>query len=417
MTILTVGTDKQYQTIAAAIAASQSGDRIRVDAGIYTNDFAHITTNVSLISVGGLVHINATVPPPDGKAIFTIDANVKINGFEFSGAAVADNNGAGIRAQSGDLTLTNCWFHDNQEGILTHADPASDVVIDNCEFGFNGDGSGFTHGVYANGIKSLTITDSYFHDTSVGHEIKSRAATTTVSNNRIQDQAGSSSYSIDTPNGGNVSITGNVIEQGPFSENPYIIAYGEEGLWYASNSLLIDSNTILNDRATTQPLLLNPSGVLTKFSNNDVFGLTLGQLPNPQIGTVFLPVEPPLDTSHPFSVPTVDDLVLTGNGGRNTLIGGDGDDIFDGKGGKDRITTGGGNDTIIFSTPLAPSNVDTVTDFNNLQDTIQLKSTIFASLAGLGYNPSNGALSYEGTTFALLHPVGLTLDAINFKLV
>src|SRR6185295_5179268 len=325
MTTLTVGTDKQYQTLAAAIAASANGDTILVDAGTYTNDFAHITTNITLTAVGGMVHLDATVPPPDGKAILTTDGNIAINGFEFSGAAVADQNGAGIRMQTGDLTLTNCWFHDNQEGILTAADPNSDLIIDNCEFGFNGDGSGFTHGVYAGGIRSLTITDSYFHDTAVGHEIKSRAATTTISNNRIQDQAGSASYSIDTPNGGNVSITGNVIEQGPFSQNPYIIAYGEEGLRYAGNSLLINSNTILNDRVTAQPLLLNGSGVLTRFTNNDVWGLTAAQLPTGQTGTVFLAAEPPLDTSHPFSVPTVDDLVLTGGPGRNTLIGGDGD--------------------------------------------------------------------------------------------
>jgi hypothetical protein len=56
MTTLTVGADKQYQTLAAAVAASASGDTILVDAGTYINDFAHITTNITLTAVGGMVH-------------------------------------------------------------------------------------------------------------------------------------------------------------------------------------------------------------------------------------------------------------------------------------------------------------------------------------------------------------------------
>ena len=47
MATLTVGTDKQFQTVSAAVAASQDGDTILVDAGTYTNDFAHITTDIT----------------------------------------------------------------------------------------------------------------------------------------------------------------------------------------------------------------------------------------------------------------------------------------------------------------------------------------------------------------------------------
>ena len=73
MATLTVGSDKQFTTVSAAVAASQDGDTILVDAGTYTNDFAHITTDITLTAVGGMVNMVATVPPSDGKAIFTTD--------------------------------------------------------------------------------------------------------------------------------------------------------------------------------------------------------------------------------------------------------------------------------------------------------------------------------------------------------
>ena len=103
----------------------------------------------------------------------------------------------------------------------------------------NGAGDGITHNLYVNEIALLTITDSYFHDVNMpglqasdpaGHEIKSRAEDTVITNSRIFDLNSGASYSIDLPNGGNATITNNVIEQGPNTQNPYIIAYGEEAI-------------------------------------------------------------------------------------------------------------------------------------------------------------------------------------------
>ena len=143
---------------------------------------------------------------------------------------MADANGAGIRMQTGNLTINDCYFHHNENGILTSAEGGT-LTIDDSEFAFNGRTAPVArHTICMSAqIDALVITDSYFHDANVGHEIKSRAETTIITNNRIQDQAGTSSYSIDISNGGNATITGNVIEQGPNSENNYIIAYGAEG--------------------------------------------------------------------------------------------------------------------------------------------------------------------------------------------
>ena len=50
MATLTVrsGSGFDYGTLAAAIAASNDGDVIRVQAGTYTNDFATINTRIVL---------------------------------------------------------------------------------------------------------------------------------------------------------------------------------------------------------------------------------------------------------------------------------------------------------------------------------------------------------------------------------
>ena len=72
----------------------------------------------------------------------------------------------------------------------------------------------------------MLIENSYIHSVfSQGHQIKSRAATNIIVNNRIEDlpQLGrtgyGSSYSIDISNGGVAVIEGNIIEKGPYSRN------------------------------------------------------------------------------------------------------------------------------------------------------------------------------------------------------
>jgi hypothetical protein len=292
---LNVGPGQQYGTIADAVAASGSGDTIDVQAGTYTNDFFYIGHSLTLQAVGGEAHIVATAPGLFGKAAIVEGVpgiNVAINGFEISGVAVADGNGAAIRHEGGNLSLTDDYFHDNQEGLLGNSDdPNGTITVEHSEFAFNGDGSGFTHNFYAGAIASVSINDSYFHDANIGHEIKSRAASTTVTNSRVFDNNSDASYSIDTPNGGNVNVSHNVIEQGPNSENFYIIAYGEEGSRGGSAS--VDSNVIVNDRDGRAVL----SGGPVSFTNNQDWNLPdLGGVSSAS-GNVDLASRPSLDTS------------------------------------------------------------------------------------------------------------------------
>ena len=179
MAVLTVGPSGQFTSITAAVAAAQSGDTIEVAAGTYTNDFPQgITKNLTLQGVGGMVHMVAMESPPNGKAILDVGApgvTVTINDFEFSGTTVADGNGAGIRYEAGNLVLNNDYFHNNQDGLLSAADPSGSITINHCEFANNGAGDGYTHNLYVGEVGTLTVENSYFTGAVVGHEIKSRA--------------------------------------------------------------------------------------------------------------------------------------------------------------------------------------------------------------------------------------------------
>ena len=65
------------------------------------------------------------------------------------------------------------------------------------------------------------------------------------------------------------------------------------------------------------------------------------------------------------------DDILAGGQGKDTLVGGEGDDILSGGRGDDTLTGGAGADT--FAQSFGETGVDTITDFNPSEDTINLK--------------------------------------------
>lgn len=74
---------------------------------------------------------------------------------------------------------------------------------------------------------------------------------------------------------------------------------------------------------------------------------------------------------------------LYGNDIGNTLWGGGGWDLLNGGNGNDKLTGGAGRDTFVFNTALA-SNIDVITDFRPVDDTIRLAKSIFTSISGFG---------------------------------
>jgi hypothetical protein len=278
MSIIDVTSGQDFASVSAAIAGSASGDVIQVSAGLYTEDFPAITHDLTLAGVGGFAHFVTPGQPVNGKAILVADANVSLSWIELSGATVPDGNGAGLRYEGGALTLSHVWVHDNQDGVLANGVAGGSISIDHSEFGFNGTGDGLTHNLYVGRIGTLTVTDSYFHDVAVGHEIKSRSDTTVIAGNLIADgPTATASFSIDLPNGGNASITGNQIEKGVNSQNWSFIHYGGEAPVYPASSLLISGNSFTSDldpASSTALILNNQSGTVpARIVDNSIAGV------------------------------------------------------------------------------------------------------------------------------------------------
>jgi Ca2+-binding RTX toxin-like protein len=90
--------------------------------------------------------------------------------------------------------------------------------------------------------------------------------------------------------------------------------------------------------------------------------------------------------------------VLNGSTGNDTLIGAGGNDLLYGGAGKDTLTGGSGYDNFVFNAALSSTtNVDRITDFNVLQDTIRLENAVMPSL-GTTLGTLSSASFWKSTT-------------------
>jgi hypothetical protein len=249
MRVVRVGPGRPF-THPSQVTGLVSGDVVEIDAGVYNGPATTWSANnLTLRGVGGRAHLVAPATISNAKAIWvTAGRNIAVENIEFSRAAVPDLNGAGIRAEGRDLAICGSYFHDNQEGILGGG---GNVLIEYTEFARNGncdDPNGCAHNIYISDTDRFTLRYSYSHHARVGHTVKSRALENHILYNRIMDEAdGNSSYTIDLPNGGLSYIVGNLLQQGPNTENPTILSYGAEGLSNPNKTLYVVNNTLVND--------------------------------------------------------------------------------------------------------------------------------------------------------------------------
>jgi Ca2+-binding RTX toxin-like protein len=100
------------------------------------------------------------------------------------------------------------------------------------------------------------------------------------------------------------------------------------------------------------------------------------------------------------------DNAISGNGQMNLL---------DGKEGADSLTGGAGRDSFAFTTALGAGNIDTVTDFRVIDDTIRLDDAIFSAIGATGWlsaaaffagaaaHDADDRILYDSATGALLY--------------
>ena len=246
--ILKVGPGEKYPVPSAAAKEARDNDIVEIEPGTYRGDVAVWNANGLVIrGTGTRPVLDADGKSAEGKAIWVIKGNfTTVENLAFENAAVRDRNGAGIRLEGRDLMVSNCLFRNNQNGILTGENPESSVYILDSEFDHNGAGDGYSHNLYVGGVKKLVVRRCYLHGAVVGHDLKSRAYESVVTDNRIADDGGESSYEADFPNGGKVLLAFNVIQQGERAQNYTMVAYGEEGMRPSGNSFTAKGNTFLN---------------------------------------------------------------------------------------------------------------------------------------------------------------------------
>lgn len=321
---IAVGPGGQYQHLADAVAAANSDTDlannyiINLAPGVYLDDFPDpiirpmtIQTDPTIATTGAV--LAADVALPNQKGILLTFAPLTVRGLEITGAFIDDSlggNGAAIRDQQADgagfslsLTLDTVLIDGNQAGVLQGDNTSEVVTITNSQFINNGnpDICCFTHGVYIDAAASLTVQGSLFCGQLIGHDIKSRAAQTTILNSQIysaeggppQCQAADTSFDIDVPNGGIAMISGNTIVQGPSAQNHRMVNYGEEGLVYTNNSATFSGNTFVS---TTNSIAIEdfPCIPMVVAADNTFSGVSaVVDPPQCEVGAAPPPPSPP----------------------------------------------------------------------------------------------------------------------------
>lgn len=270
------GTGTSNQMPSAAIAKAQPGDTVRIAPGTYYDCAVLSADRVTVEGSGpGTVLTDKTC---QGKALLIVDGrNDTIADLTLQRARVADGNGAGIRAEGGDLTVRGVRFVNDQDGILT-ADN-HDATLRILDSTFEQDGHcepdhGCGHGIYAGVLGLLDVERTRLTDTRDGHAIKSRALRTTIVDTTIEDgPTGTASYEVDLPNGGTLSITGSTIEKGPNASNHgAAISIGEEGVDRPTDSIVIRDNRFTNDNAHETVFVRNLTATPVQMDGNTLTG-------------------------------------------------------------------------------------------------------------------------------------------------
>lgn len=267
-----VGPGQALRVPSEAARVARSGDTVEIDAGIYEGDVAiWPQSNLVLRGIGGMVELRARGAAAEGKAIWVIRGNnVTIEGFDFSGAQVSDQNGAGIRGEGSGLTVRRSRFHGNQMGILIGPQPDSDIVIEGSEFYANTTDyervKALGHNIYVGNVRSFVLRNSYVHHARIGHGVKSRATTNRILYNRIMDERdGGASYLIDLEAGGTAYIVGNLIHKSVHADNISTINFASstrgphDRLYVVNNTIVVDppSGQFVQNRSLEPALVAN----------------------------------------------------------------------------------------------------------------------------------------------------------------
>ena len=239
-------------SLAELFRRAADGDVIEVLPGEYRGQVGVMPAKrLTLRGVGTRPVLLADGRSVEGKGILIVrGGDVRVENLEFRGARSGDRNGAGIRFDSGKLSISRCRFVDNENGVLTSNDAAAELEIVDSEFVQAPPGTPLPHLIYVGAIAHFTLRGSRVRGGQDGHLVKSRAAVNHVLYNELVDGAGGqASYELEFPNGGIAFVIGNVIGQSETTTNPVMVAFGSEGPrdGVAEHGLFMTHNTFISE--------------------------------------------------------------------------------------------------------------------------------------------------------------------------
>ncbi|MBS0642862.1 MAG: hypothetical protein U1E70_11565 [Acetobacteraceae bacterium] len=272
---LLVGPTRAMKLPSQAAAAAKPGDVIIIDPGEYRDCAVWRASDITIRAAAPQVVLAEKTC--EAKGIFVVTGNnVTVDGITFREAAVPDRNGAGIRVSGENLTVLNSRFERNENGILAVGSDKSILRISNSAFIGNGSCvAGCAHGVYAGApIGLLEIDNCRFLATRDGHHIKSRALRTVIRNSRIEDGlGGTSSYLVETAQGGDLLIEKTMLQKGPNSGNRRVaISIATEGTRNPTNTMVIKENYFRTDVPGGTTFVRNAAQVPVQLIDNRISG-------------------------------------------------------------------------------------------------------------------------------------------------
>ena len=88
----------------------------------------------------------------------------------------------------------------------------------------------------------------------------------------MDESDGTASYAVDVPDGGRTLLIGNVIEQGPNTDNSIVVAYAAESAKNGPLDLYAVNNTLVNNRPSGGQFFSLRSGTTAVIRNNIFYG-------------------------------------------------------------------------------------------------------------------------------------------------
>jgi len=266
-----VETGAAYATLGEAIAAIGEGEgTILVAPGTYRQCAVQEAGSITLRARERGSAIFERTVCEDKAALVLRGRSASVDGLVFQNYAVADGNGAGIRLEQGNLSVTHSLFRDSEEGILTGSDEKGRIAIDRSTFrrlGRCDRDLDCAHSIYIGQYGQLSVTRSRFEAGNGGHYVKTRSPRVEILDNSFDDSEGHlTNYMIDLPAGSTGRVENNVMVQGKDKENySAFIALGAEGNDNGSTGLVVRGN-----RASFVPGLERSSTFLADWTKDQI---------------------------------------------------------------------------------------------------------------------------------------------------